>query len=429
MTGVDPPDRHDPRLSFGVGARLGFWLADVAGWLSRRFTAGRGRTLPGRLVVVLVPDALTRLAAHHRLIVVSGTNGKTTTTSLVARALQVRGRVISNTDGANLVSGVLSTLLEFRGAPSSFAVLEVDEVALTSVLQQTHPEVVVLLNLSRDQLDRTSEVSDHVDRWSSALQGCPSVAIVANADDALVVAAVVNARPTGTRVVWVRAGKPYRLDASLCPRCGQEWDAHATDWLCGGCGLSRPQASWQLEGGDVVSVGGHGFRLDLDLPGRANASNAVMAAAAAFHLGVPVEAALEQMRTVRQVDGRYAQIVVGDRQVRLLLAKNPAGWLEALDQLSTSSTPVVVSVNARDADGTDPSWLWDVPFERLRGRVVVAAGERCWDVSVRLSYAEIEHLVEPDGQAALTLLPPGPCDVVANYTAFVALRDALSCTC
>ena len=294
-----------------------------------------------------MPDVLVRLSAPHRLVLVSGTNGKTTTTLLLSRALSVLGPVISNSDGANLVSGLVSTLLaEGRRGPA-IAVLEVDEVALVSVLDRVEPAVLVLLNLSRDQLDRTSEVRDHVRAWTAAVAGVPGTVVIANADDALVVAAVLGGRPDAHDVVWVRGGKFFRDDVSVCPRCGGLWDADAPDWRCDDCGLARPPATWRLDSNGAARVDGEAFQFDLALPGRANASNALFAAAAARQLTVPVETALKCMVEVHEVEGRYARASVAGRDLRLLLAKNPAGWLEALEQLEDSRRAVVVAINAR----------------------------------------------------------------------------------
>jgi UDP-N-acetylmuramyl tripeptide synthase len=411
--------------SIAASVRLVFvvWVSRLAGSVSRLVGWGRGRTVPGRVALALMPEALGVLAARHRLVLVSGTNGKTTTTLLLTRALGARTRVISNSDGANLTSGLVSTLLG-HGKEPAVAVLEVDEVALVQVLAQVRPEVVVLMNLSRDQLDRTSEVRDHLRAWTAAVAGSDGTAIVANADDAHVVAAVRGGRPDGRDVVWVAGGKFFRDDAAVCPGCSAAWDGEALDWHCGGCGLSRPAAAWKLDA-QGARVDGKILPLDLKLPGRANASNALMAAAAAHVLGVPAAVALQRMSSVQEVEGRYARTCVEGRELRLLLAKNPAGWIEALEQLEGSGGPVVLSINAQGPDGHDPSWLWDVPLERLRGRLVIATGERAPDLAVRLSYAGVDHAVAKHVRAALALVPQGACDVVANYTAFVAARREL----
>jgi len=406
--------------------RAAFAVARAVGEVSRRVGKGAGKTVPGRVALLLVPDALHRLAAPYDVVLLSGTNGKTTTTRLLTAAVSSTARVVSNSDGANLVSGLVSSLLPPSAREAQIAVLEVDEVALPAALVATEAVLVVLLNLSRDQMDRNSEVASHVIRWSAALTRAPRTTVVANADDPLVVAAVLGARPDGEGVVWILVGQPWRSDSAFCPRCHAAWDGRLEAWHCDVCGLRRPEPTWSLVGAELVGASGERHPLDLRLPGRANLANAVTAVAAAHQLGVPVEVALEQVGTVTDVQGRYLQVARGQHDVRLLLAKNPAGWLEALDLVGQDDAPVVLSINAQSADGHDPSWLWDVPYEQLRGRRVVVAGERAHDLAVRLHYAGVEHTVELDVLRACDGVPPGPCDLVANYTAFVRARARLT---
>jgi UDP-N-acetylmuramyl tripeptide synthase len=413
------PRRWPLRAVVAIGVARG------AGWLSRTTGSGAGGTLPGRVLDALLPQALTVLSSRHRVVLVSGTNGKTTTTLLISHALADNRSVLSNSDGANLTSGILTTLASAAARRNHVAVFEVDEVALIKVLEQVEAEVLVLLNLSRDQLDRTSEVTEHMRAWRGALMAAPDVVVIANGDDALVVNAVLGARPESASVVWVAAGKPFRADASACPRCNAPWDANALQWACDACGLRRPSCRWELDGAHTLILDGQRIPLQLNLPGRANASNAVIAAAAATTLGVSLDKAVERMREVHDVAGRYARTTLGGRDLRLLLAKNPAGWLEALQQVAEVPGPVLLAVNARDADGLDPSWLWDVPFEALQGRSVVAIGERAADLAVRLKYAHVEHTVAPDVETGLALLPPAPTDILANYTAFTEIRRTL----
>lgn len=405
--------------------RLVLVLAVLAGQASRRAGYGAGGTIPGRVLLLLAPRSLSQLSRSRRVVLVSGTNGKTTTTRMLSGALRTRGPVISNSDGSNMLAGLASALLSGRHDAVADAALEVDELALPAALRQTRPAAVLLLNLSRDQLDRVGEVSGHVSRWSAALSADPSVLVVANADDPLVVAAVLAARPTGERVTWVGAGQVWRADAVLCPRCAHPLDRPAAGWGCAGCGLSRPAAAWSLQDDLLRVPDGDRLPLDLQLPGRANRANAAMALAAAEVLGVPTERALASLREITEVQGRYLVADVEGHAVRLLLAKNPAGWFEALQELRQGSTPVLIAINAQTADGTDPSWLWDVPFELLTGRRVVAAGERARDLAVRLVYADVAHDISDDPLAALERLPHGPCDLIANYTAFVRARRGL----
>ena len=353
-----------------------------------------------------------------------GTNGKSTTTALLAAALGWRGPVVTNSDGANLPGGLVSTLLAQRHRQCP-AVLEVDELYLGQVLDQTGATVVVLLNLSRDQLDRVEEVASHVQRWGQALRRHRLVRIVANADDPLVVAAVLAGRDDGQRVLWVAAGAPWLGDVTLCPRCGQLWEPDTERWSCQRCGLTRPDPAWTVDtDGWLRHTDGSSVLLHLQIPGRAARSNAVMAVAAAHLCGVPVQAAADRLPAVRDVDGRYQQFLLAGQPVRLLLGKNPAGWLEVLQDLSSTPGQVLIGINAQVADGIDPSWLWDVPFEQLRGRDIVVFGERGLDLSVRLTYAQVAHRLTDDLAQALNELTQ-PATVAANYTAFVTAREQL----
>ena len=167
------------------------------------------------------------------------------------------------------------------------------------------------------------------------------------------------------------------------------------------------------------------MRVWLGLPGRVNAGNATVALAAAAALGTDPATAAAGLAAVREIAGRYGRLAYRDRLVRSLLVKNPAGWGEALDMLAVDG-PVLLVINAREADGRDVSWLWDVPLEALRGRAVAVAGERAADVGVRLSYAEVPHTTRRDPLAAIEALPAGEIDAVANYTAFRDLQQSLT---
>ena len=413
----------DPRAS--AYARVCFALGRTAGRLSRLTGRGGGGTMPGHVVLRLRPDALRELTLGKTVVLVSGTNGKSTTTRLLAAAAAERGPVATNADGANLLPGLVSALVAGPVAAAT-VVLEIDELFLPAALAATGAQTVLLLNLSRDQLDRVREVGSHVTRWGAALREHPGVRVVANSDDPLVVAAVRSARPDDAAVVWVAAGSPWRSDAALCPRCGFGWDTAADPWRCTDCGLAAPTPAWELTPERTLrSATGQVTRLDLALPGRASAANAAMAAAAADLLGIELQAAVRRFQSVRDVDGRYLDVQIDGRPVQLLLAKNPAGWLEVLAELTAASGALLLGINAKIADGTDPSWLWDVPFEQLAGRRIVVFGERALDLSVRLHYAEVAHQVELDLTRALALVPGAPVQVAANYTAFTQARTVL----
>jgi UDP-N-acetylmuramyl tripeptide synthase len=382
----------------------------LAAWLSRSAGLGHGGMIGGRVTMKLDPHALRQLARDRTVVLVTGTNGKTTTSLMVTRALEALDEVASNSDGANMPDGVLAALTAKPCAP--FAVLEVDETYLPSVADQVRPAAVVLLNLSRDQLDRVGEVRGTEREFRAAMGRLKDAVVIANCDDVLVTSAAMEAE----NPIWVSTGRLWREDSVSCPRCGRAVLHLIDQWSCS-CGLARPQPEWSLQGDLVSTPDGKVIDLDLRLPGDANRANAAMALAAADSVGVSTQIAAAQLRTISDIGGRYRTVHRSDHSVHLMLAKNPAGWAETIPVLA-ADTPVVVAVNGREADGRDLSWLWDVPFERLRGRQVVAAGERSADLAVRLRYADVAHRWEPDPVRAIDSIEAGAVELVANYTAF-----------
>lgn len=393
-------------------------LGSVTARLSRLSGAGAGTTIGGRVTLAVEPDALRRAARGRRLTLISGTNGKSTTRLMLTAALAIDGRVISNRGGANMPGGLTAALLGDRSA--GVGVLEVDEPYLPTVIDATRPEAVVLLNLSRDQLDRSAEVHRLAAVWRTGLGAGSTPRVLANADDPLVTWAAMLA----PNVEWVAAGLRWRADSATCPACGGPLRFSPDGWGSG-CGLRRPAPDWRLTDDGLIDRSGRRHPFALRLPGEANRGNAAMAAAAANSFGVPPAAALAAIADIDEVEGRYAERLYAGRLVRLLLAKNPAGWQAALSMIRPEPAQLVIAVNSRAADGRDPAWLWDVPFEKLRGRFVVATGERAADVAVRLRYADVEHLTVHGRRAALHLAGHPSVEVLANYTAFHALRKVL----
>jgi lipid II isoglutaminyl synthase (glutamine-hydrolysing) len=374
----------------------------------------------------LDPAALGELVAGRRVAMVSGTNGKTTTTHFIAAAVrQALGRdthrLVHNADGANLHGGIASALSEHPRA--DLAVLETDERVVADLVRLGRPEVLVLLNFSRDQLDRHHEIKGLGRSWRDALAaaGENGPVVVANADEPLIVWAAQTAR----EVVWVDTATSWTQDASLCPQCGsplvreESLPDAGLRWRCTGCDLAQPAATYRVVGGTIVRPDGSSVTPELNVPGAFNVSNAACALAAAELLGVDAETALAGMRTVSAPAGRFGTATIAGSTARLLLAKNPAGWAEALP-LATSST-VVLAIDSAAADGRDVSWLWDVEYEQLAGRTVVATGPRAADLAVRLTYAGVEHRTVPDLAEALRGHAE-PVDVVATYTPFQRLR-------
>jgi UDP-N-acetylmuramyl tripeptide synthase len=404
-------------------ARLATTVGGAAGRVSRLSGRGDGSVIGGVVGLRMEPDLLRLLAVGRQIVLVTGTNGKTTTTRLITAALGALGQeVASNAFGANMEAGLASALGLAPNAP--FGVLETDERYLPAIIDATSPQVVTLLNLSRDQMDRAAEIWLVARRWREALAKAPDTHVVANADDPLIVWAAGGAQ----HVIWVAAGQRWHEDSWCCPRCGSHLRRDDLGWRCGECGFTRPAARWVLDGDSVVDAGGRVRELSLTLPGRANRSNAVVALAVADQFGADLDQALPRLREVTSVAGRYTQLELDGRHLRLLLAKNPAGWLEAFDVLRPPPAPVLLAVNAQVPDGKDTSWLWDVDYRLLRGRQVLVSGERRVDLAVRLEADEVAFELAGNVAAAAARVPPGPLDVIANYTAFQQIRTALGRT-
>jgi UDP-N-acetylmuramyl tripeptide synthase len=369
------------------------------------------------------PGLITRLAAPMQVTAVSATNGKSTTTRMIAEALRTQGAVAHNATGANMAPGVVTALAAAPGA--QFAALEIDEAHLPALAAATNASQLVLMNLTRDQLDRGSEVNMLAGKWRAMAAGLSEATeVVANADDPMVAWAALAA----PRVTWVGCGQWWTADSALCPNCGAPLGRTDGRWACDNCALTRPNTDWYITPDAVYIATPKGrVRPQLALPGRFNVANAAIALAALASRGVPAETALNAFAEVTDVDGRYVRTSTGGHEIRLLLGKNPASWTEMMGLVSTSSALLVTVLNARGADGRDPSWIWDVAFEEWAGRPCWVAGERRFDMAVRLDTAGLNVVgVSADPLAAAAATAPGQAlDIVANYTAFQELRARL----
>jgi lipid II isoglutaminyl synthase (glutamine-hydrolysing) len=423
-------------------------LARAAGGLSRLARTGGGTTVPGKLLWKLDPSAVDALARRLPLgsALVSATNGKTTTTAMVAEILRGRRRLAHNSSGANLISGVASTLLAARDA--QLGLFEVDEAALPEVARRVNPRAVCLANLFRDQLDRYGELELVAARWRAAVQELPdSCALVVNGDDPQV-GELSHARP-GAVVFGLddpRQAHPalqHAADSKWCVRCGTPYDyaaayvGHLGDYRCPACGHRRPQleiVAREVELGGLERVSFElvtpegSRRVLLRLPGIYNVYNALAAASLARALGAPLDEVHAGLERFSGAFGRFERIVVGDKSLLMLLIKNPAGANEAVRTLLAGGAPklALVALNDATADGRDVSWIWDVDFEPLLGGLdrLVASGERAAELALRI---EVVPGLEQALDRALALTPVGG-ELVAlpTYTAMLALRDIVA---
>jgi UDP-N-acetylmuramyl tripeptide synthase len=402
----------------------------AARWASRVTGRGAGAMIGGLVAMTLDRSILAQLSKGRRTVVITGTNGKSTTTRMTAAALGTLGAVATNAEGANMDAGLVAALAADREA--GLAALEVDEMHVPHVSDGVDPSVVVLLNLSRDQLDRVGEIN-HIERTLRAgLARLPKAVVVANCDDVLMTSAAYD-HPS---VVWVAAGGSWANDSVSCPRSGEvivrdgaDWYSTGTDPDAGPGGppiFKRPTPQWWYDDTHLHGPDGLSLPMTLALPGAVNRGNAAQAVAAAVTLGADPVAAVAAVSGVDEVAGRYRTVRLGDHTARVLLAKNPAGWQEALSMVDKHGAGVVIAVNGQVPDGEDLSWLWDVRFEHFEDTKVVAAGERGTDLAVRLGYAGVEHTLVHDTLAAIRSCPPGHVEVIANYTAFLQLNRRLA---
>jgi UDP-N-acetylmuramyl tripeptide synthase len=356
---------------------------------------------------------LAYLARERDVILVSGTNGKTTTSAMIAAGWG--GAVATNDTGSNMPAGLVAALAANK---SSSAVLEVDESWLAQVSKSTSAGVITLLNLSRDQLDRANEVRQIAEKWRVLLASANETEVVANANDPL----VVYAAELATNVAWCDVPTPWTTDAVSCPHCTQS--LHFTDdsWWCD-CGFAKPTTAVTVLRDGLV-VRGTRLELDLKLPGEFNRANAAMALTALSLVNADLTGALTRINALASVAGRFSLRRWRGQRVRLLLAKNPAGFAAMLSTLERDDSNVWVAINARVADGHDPSWLYDVPFELLMGHRVFCFGERRLDLATRLDYANVDYVVVSD--ESLIPVSPDPISLLANYTAFQEWRERSS---
>lgn len=397
--------------------------ANLATAASRATGRGAGGMIGGLVANAIDPSIMNDLGGGRPVALVTGTNGKSTTTRMLTAALRTKYTVVSNEGGDNMDAGVISALL--AGRDKDVIALEVDELHVPNIAEKLDADVLVLLNLTRDQLDRVGEINKIERALRACVEARPDMTVIANCDDVQVTSVAWDA----PNVVWVSAGAGFVGDSTSCPRTGghivrSEDDWYAVKKLPDGREFRRPEPTWWVDK-DGLGHAGETLPMNLQLPGRANRGNAAQAIAAAVVMDVPVADALRAAEEVTDVAGRYSLVEFEGRTLRLMLAKNPAGWQEALSMIDRGVDSVVIAVNGQVADGQDLSWIWDVRFEDFEGQQVLAAGERGTDLAVRLGYAGVRHTLIKDTVDAVLACPPGRVEVLANYTAFRDLKREL----
>jgi len=441
-------------------------LARAVGAVSR-WRGGGASSAPGKVLLRLEPDAIGSLGARlsRGSVLVSATNGKTTTSAILTAILEQAGvSLVNNQTGANMAGGIASTLLAAARPGGRIAgelgLFEVDELWLDSLAAQLHPRAILLGNLFRDQLDRYGELETIADRWAAAVHtgSARDSTLVLNADDPAI-ADLGRERDAPVLYFGVEddslalAGMAHAADAKHCRRCGAPYlfDAiylgHLGHYHCPSCGQTRPAPTVTATRVTLQGVRAASFTLQtpvgeaevaLALPGLYNVYNALAAAALATALEVGLPEIVAGMQATKAAFGRAETVHVGGREMRILLVKNPAGANEVLRTLALEpgEHDLLGVLNDRIADGRDVSWIWDADFELLAGRVrqVTCSGTRAPELALRLKYAGIDPArirVQADlpsalrGAAADGSDPQTPLYALPTYTAMLALRELL----
>jgi lipid II isoglutaminyl synthase (glutamine-hydrolysing) len=433
------------RLGLAVGT------AKTVTQLVKVLNLGAASVLPGEISRRLHPQLLPLLfeQVKYGVILVVGTNGKTTTSLLLKRILEDRGfKVTHNSSGANLINGLTTALLvetKITGKlTTDYAILEVDENILPLVLQDCQPQYILGLNLFRDQLDRYGEVDTIARRWQKAISPLPSeTTIILNADDPTL--AYLGSQLT-QKVLFFGLNEPqlyleaipHAVDSIYCPHCGHLLNyqgvylSHLGDYHCPSCGFAKSKTAINSQEWPQILIGVY------------NKYNAIAAGLLAETIGIQREHLFQTIQNFKAAFGRAEELTIDNKQVRILLSKNPVGMNETIravkdiKQTEPSSVTLLV-LNDRIPDGTDVSWIWDVDTETLtnQGGTLIISGDRTYDMALRLQYSEptlhnphLQLIVEENlSQAISTALAMTPQNetlhILPTYSAMLEVRENL----
>ena len=422
-----------------------------------------GTAMPGQWALRVCPNLLSILARGVKTVAITGTNGKTTTARMIEEGFARQGKnYFANRSGANLLSGITTEFVMnstlFGKCKKEYAVIECDEAAAVKVFPQLKPQVVIVLNLFRDQLDRYGEVTHTLSNIRTALSSLPEpITLCLNADCSLTASLADDldhkARFFGIDKGAVPSGKKSELsDASHCIRCKTEYEydyityGHLGGFRCPKCGYRRAEADYAVtdvaqqraDGSSIViRANGKRYLAEVNLPALYNVYNAIGAIAAMTEMGIPTEAAISAVASFKCGFGRMEDFALGKGGAKVMLAKNPAGFNQLLSFLQNipDRFVLVLCLNDRGADGTDISWIWDANFEELCNLAgtlekVIVSGDRAADMHVRVKYAGVpaERIREErDYEALVSMLAeePRPIFLMPTYTAMLELRQAV----
>jgi lipid II isoglutaminyl synthase (glutamine-hydrolysing) len=436
------------KINFLDRLRLGLAVSVAKGitFGVRSLKLGAASVLPGAIARKVEPRLLRLLTQQVKkgVILIAGTNGKTTTSLLLCEILQNQGyRIAHNSTGANLENGLVTALMESSNAVGGldvdYAILEVDENIVPKVLAPIQPLAILCLNLFRDQLDRYGEVDSISKRWTQAIStNSPNTTVISNADDPTL---SYLGQQLSQKVLFFGLNEPekylkefpHAVDSIYCPHCGHSLDyegvylSHLGEFNCPQCGFHRSKPALDSSKWSQILVGLY------------NKYNTLAAATVAQEFGIPEATIKETIKNFQAAFGRAEELEIDGKKVRILLSKNPVGTNETIRVVTESQdTTTLLVLNDRVQDGEDVSWIWDVDTEPLvqRGGTLIVSGDRVYDLALRLRYSETSLnsiatlIVEPDLKRAIAIaLEKTPVNetlhILPTYTAMLDVRETL----
>ncbi len=440
---------------------IAIWLGKIALVLSRVLRFGGGTTFPGLLAEKIDPNIIQKLSKKIKngAIVITGTNGKTTSSKMLVEILSEEGFIVlHNPSGSNLTRGIASALIQSTNIfgtslKADIAVFEIDEATMPEAATKIRPILVMVTNLFRDQLDRYGELDSTARIIGSSLKGFPEMRVILNADDPLVSSLSEYAEGKvlyyGLDDITIQCKSNAAMDSKDCIKCGKELDyknrsfGHLGDWSCPNCGLKRANLNFSANSLNVepqksefnIKLKSGDLKINLPVPGLYNVYNALAAASVAEAIGSGGSATVQALRNCAAAFGRMEMIQVEGRNAMMLLVKNPTGANQSFSSVYSDgkSKNIIMILNDNFADGTDVSWIWDIDFEcfDLSESKFVTSGIRAEDMALRLKYAGVDEkyiLIEKDPIQAVKKLAANTKDgemiyIIPTYTAMIEVRD------
>lgn len=407
---------------------------------------GGGSSLPGRILLKLRPGILSRLSIGYKVIIVTGTNGKTTTASMITSVLKTAGKkVINNSSGANMTDGIASCFIE-NYKKCGWAVIECDEAYTRIVMRYIKPEYMVVTNIFRDQLDRFGEIYTTWEKIKDAIALSPSTELFLNADEAIFAETEFKNKVHYFGFSQGNGKMSSNVDSAFCKNCGERFKfnfitfKNLGDYYCPKCGFSRPAPEFTLDEIKSVTVDGSvvmicSEEVTLSVSGVYNMYNALAAFAVAMRAGIDKETIARGIASQQSRFGRNEMIDVGGTKMQLSLIKNPTGCDQCIDTITLFDKPcsLLILLNDNWADGTDVSWVWDAHFENLKkleADKIIIGGTRRFDMAVRLETAgfdEKKFIIAEDDDAVIGEISGCGNRVfaLATYTAMTGLRRTM----